>query len=67
MYPANPFLQLVPARLYTAIARLRAQVWESVAPVTDISATAPSPDYIEWEEARKSALKPLGKLPQHYH
>ncbi len=66
MDPANPFLQLVPARLPQAVARIRSQVWASVSTVTDISATAPSPAYIEWEAARKSVLKPIGKLPQHY-
>lgn len=52
MFPANPFLQLVPNRVAAALARLHEAIWTRQAPLL-VEATAPRPAHITLSVARK--------------
>jgi alpha-mannosidase len=65
MLPANPLLQLLPARLPSTLQRVRALVWHKVADVTDVRATAPDPTHRVWAEvADRRLTRVVG--PEHY-
>jgi alpha-mannosidase len=66
MFPANPFLQLVPARVASAIARVRLEVWQESDYVPTISATPASARHIPLGEAKKARLAPVLDLPHYY-
>ncbi|MBI5381825.1 MAG: alpha-mannosidase [Opitutae bacterium] len=64
MLPANPFLQLVPARAQVALDRLRKQIWREVVAL-EIEATAASPRQLNWAEACRQPLQPV-QTPTHW-
>ena len=66
MLPANPFLQLVPARVAAAISRVRLMVWQESAGVPGISATPTSARHIPLGEAKNAGLTPVQDLPHYY-
>jgi alpha-mannosidase len=66
MYPPNPFLQLVPARVDSAIARVRAMVWSELPGAPAIFSTVPQPVHIGFGEAAKRPVAPVDSLPLHY-
>lgn len=66
IFPANPLLQLVPARIPQAIQRVRSQVWKPLTQVIDIAATPLSPTYTPFSLGLENALTPLPPLPLHY-
>jgi alpha-mannosidase len=65
MLPRNPLLQLVPARAASVLERLRSLVWTAGPEITDISGTAPQPDFLTWEQAKREKLSPV-TLPHHW-
>lgn len=66
MFSANPFLQLVPARVSAAIERVRTSVWRESATVSEISATAAQALHQPLGKVRKADLKPVRTLPHYY-
>lgn len=50
-------LQLVPGRVPQAIQRVRALVWRKLMDVTDVAATAPSPEHVPFAAGRRRALR----------
>ncbi len=65
MLPANPLLQLVPARVSAALNRVRGLVWREVARVSDIRATAAAPVHRTFAEAKREPLAPVA-TPAHW-
>lgn len=65
MLPANPLLQLVPARVYAALNRVRPLVWRDVARVSDIRATAAAPVHRTFAKAKREPLAPV-RTPAHW-
>ena len=65
-FPSNPLLQLVPARLPQAIARVRKLVWTQAGVVSDISAGPASDSHVSFLQATRLPVKPVGRLPVHY-
>lgn len=63
MSPANPFLQLVPARVGAAIARLRLMIWSPTGDAPEIFATVPRAAHQPLAEARKAKLTQIRKFP----
>lgn len=63
MYPANPFLQLVPARVEAAITRLRPMVWSPGGGLPEIYAAASHAAHRPLEEAKRAKLTRLTKFP----
>lgn len=66
MHPANPFLQLVPARAASALSRVRSMVWTETEDVPEIFATAPQAKHIPLSEAQATRLTPIRDFPHHY-
>jgi alpha-mannosidase len=66
MFPKNPLLQLVPARLPQALQRVRSEVWQTLAEVPKISANEAGPVLRTFEQASGDELKPINKFPIHY-
>ncbi|MFZ4778583.1 MAG: alpha-mannosidase, partial [Terrimicrobiaceae bacterium] len=66
MYPPNPFLQLVPARIQAVIERLRLQLWSTGAVDPGIFASAPQAAHVGFGEAQKLDLSPIRKFPHYY-
>lgn len=66
MLPANPFLQLVPARVAAAIERVRQMVWRESAPVSEIFATPVRARHQPLGRIRKADLSRVSTLPHHY-
>ncbi len=64
MLPPNPLLQLVPARVSTAVERLRRRVWQPVGPA-EIFAAAPQPEHISLAQAKRLERVPLRSLPDY--
>ena len=64
MLPSSHLLQLVPARVATTLAALRARIWHDVA-VLPVLATAGSPRHRPFREARREKLKPV-RPPVHW-
>lgn len=65
MLPANPLLQLVPARVPTVLRRMGRLVWSDVGTVTDIAATEPTEHHRPLAEAARDSLAPVAG-PHHY-
>jgi len=66
MYPANPFLQLVPARVSHAIARVRERVWSPAEGKVEIFATAAQQTPVGLREAMQLPRVKVTSFPHHY-
>lgn len=64
-FPSNTLLQLVPARLPQALARLRSGLWRTLSRVETIAATESRPNAFPFSEAQKARLRPVTG-PHHY-
>lgn len=58
MLPANPLLQLAPARARATVNRIESAIWKTIGPV-EIEATQASPNHRPLSAARKEPLKPV--------
>ncbi len=65
MLPASPLLQLVPARVATALGRIRGLIWREVARLDGIQATSAAPTHRTFAEAGREALAPVS-TPVHW-
>ncbi|MEY4749182.1 MAG: hypothetical protein RIQ60_1396 [Pseudomonadota bacterium] len=65
MLPANPLLQLVPARVSAVLARLRDRIWSDAGSVL-LEAGAPQAAHRPWARARREPLSAVTRLPEHW-
>lgn len=65
MLPSSPLLQLVPARVTTALGRIRGLIWREVAPLAEILGTEASPRHRTFAEASREPLSPVA-MPTHW-
>lgn len=65
MLPANPLLQLVPARVTAVLARLRDRIWFDAGAV-HLEAGAPQATHRPWAVARHEPVSPVTTLPEHW-
>ncbi len=66
MYPSNPFLQLVPARVSTAIARVRERVWSRAEGAVEIFAAPSTEKHVGLREAMRLPRERVTSFPHHY-
>jgi len=66
MYPANPFLQLVPARVSQAITSVREKVWTLAEGTPEIFAVPAQETHIGLREAMRLPRVKVTSFPHHY-
>ena len=65
MLPANPLLQLVPARVTAVLTRLRDRLWQPAGAVHLEAGTARA-EHRPWAVARHEPVQPVTALPDHW-